>query len=145
VSKPVEGVMSGISEQLSDLFKGGESLGAEIARRTTTTVIPAQSGFELLSLECAGEVCRRPIVGWGVTKGSYAGAYTIGPIALGLTGSAMALGDAGYAIKCPDDRVLTMDTASRFYKDAATLAKAVNKDLATQAWSEAGQPTAGKV
>ena len=111
MSKPVEGGMTGISEQLSDLFKGSDnSLGAEIACRTTTTIIPALAGFELLSLECAGEVCRRPIVGWAVTKGSYAGAYTIGPIALGLTGSAMALGDAGYAIKCPDDRVLTMDT-----------------------------------
>lgn len=57
MSKPVEGGMSGISEQLSDLFKGTEPLGAEIARRTTTTIIPAASGFELLSLECAGEVC----------------------------------------------------------------------------------------
>jgi hypothetical protein len=37
MSKPIEGGMSGISEQLSDLCKGSESLGAEIARRTTTT------------------------------------------------------------------------------------------------------------
>jgi hypothetical protein len=68
MSKPIEGGMSGTSEQLSDLCKGSESLGAEIARRTTTTIIPARSGFELLSLECAGEVCRRPIVGWAVVR-----------------------------------------------------------------------------
>ena len=144
MSKPVEGGMSGFNEQLSDLFKGSKTLGEEIASRTTTTIIPAQPGFELLSLECAGEVCRRPIVGWSVTKGTYAGTGTIGPVALGLPSSPFALGDAGYAIQCPDNRVLTMDAASRFYKDAATWAKAVNKDLATQAWSEAGQPTAGK-
>ncbi len=144
MSKPVEGGMSGISEQLRDLFKGAETLGEEIARRATTTVIPAQSDFELLSLECAGEVCRRPIVGWAVTKGSYAGACTIGPIALGLTGSALAVGDAGYAIQCPDGRVLTMDASSRFYKDCRAWARAVNKAAATQAWDDAGQPTAGK-
>ena len=140
MSKPVEGGMSGISEQLSDLFKGSEPLGAEIARRTTTTDHPGGVGFELLSLECAGEVCRRPIVGWAVTKGSYAGACTIGPIALGLTGSALAVGDAGYAIQCPDGRVLTMDTSSRFYKDCRAWARAVNKAAATQAWDDAGQP-----
>ena len=143
MSRPIEGGMASISEQLSDLFKGGELLGAEIARRSTTTVIPAAIGFELLSLECAGEVCRRPIVGWAVTQQGY-GTSTIGPIALGLVGSAMAVGDAGFAIALPDGRVLTMDTASRFYKDATTWARAVNKDLATQAWSEAGQFTAGK-
>ena len=77
MSKPVEGGMSGINEQLSDLFKGSKTLGEEIASRTTTTIIPAQPGFELLSLECAGEVCRRPIVGWSVTKGTYAGTGTL--------------------------------------------------------------------
>ena len=108
-----------------------------------TTVIQAAAGFEPLSLECAGEVMRRPIVGWAVTTQGY-GASTIGPIALGRVGSAFARGDQGYAIQCPDNRVLTMDVASRFYKDARAWAKAVNKELATQAWDDAGQPTQGK-
>ena len=108
-----------------------------------STVIPAAPGFELLSIECAGELLRRPIVGWMVTTAGY-NASTIGPIALGLVGSALARGDQGYAIQCPDNRVLTMDAASRFYKDARAWAKAVNKELATQAWDDAGQPTQGK-
>ena len=143
MSKPIEGGMSGTSEQRSELCKGSASLSAEIGRRTTTTIIPAQSGFELLSLECAGEVCRRPIVGWAVTQQGY-GTSTIGPIALALVGSAMAVGDAGFAIALPDSRALTMDTASSFYKDCRAWARAVNKAAATQAWDEAGQPTAGQ-
>ena len=144
MSKPVEGGMSGISEQLSDLFKGANRWAMKLRVVPRPRSSRRQSGFELLSLECAGEVCRKPIVGWAVTKGSYAGACTIGPIALGLTGSALAVGDAGYAIQCPDGRVLTMETSSRFYKDCRAWARAVNKAAATQAWDDAGQPTAGK-
>ena len=144
MSKPVEGGMSSISEQLRDALKGSKTLGEEIASRTTTTIVAAQPGFELLSLECAGEICRRPIVGWAVTQGTYAGTGSIGPVAIGLPNSPFARGDQGYAIQCPDERVLTMDTASRFYKDARAWAKAVNKELAQQAWDDAGQPTAGK-
>ena len=36
-----------------------------------TTVTPAASDYEPLSLDCAGEAMRRPIVGWAVTVGFF--------------------------------------------------------------------------
>ena len=35
-----------------------------------TMVIPAQPGFELLSLKCAGEVMRHPNIGWAELNSS---------------------------------------------------------------------------
>jgi hypothetical protein len=91
MSKPIEGGYGRHQRAAERPVQGGESVGAESARRSTTTIIPAAIGFELLSLQCAGEVCRRPIVGWAVTQQGY-GASTTGPIALGLVVSCYGRG-----------------------------------------------------
>src|SRR5262245_58561175 len=106
-----------------------------------TTMIPAAPGFEVISVEAAGELSRWPVVGWRIIPDyGYGDSGGILPIALGIVFNADL-----HAVSLPDGRVLTTAGGSpRWYKDAKTWASAVNEVMAARAWHAAGIPTAGE-
>jgi len=106
---------------------------------TTTTVIPAAPGFEVISLDAGFQVMRQPIIAWQVTT---AGQYvtSLVPIWIGFD-----LGDTWYGVRLPDGRVVSEASGSpRFYVDAELWAAAIKAPAATAAWRDAGEYTAGE-
>ena len=105
--------------------------------------MPAQPGYELLRLDAAGEVLRRPIIAWMVTPSNYGVGAMVAPLALGVE-QAIAFADEGYAIRMPGGRVCKPGTdVPRFYESIEAWAKACNKELAAAAWDQACEPVVG--
>jgi hypothetical protein len=86
-----------------------------------TAMIPAVTGYEVVSIEAAGEVARWPIIGWGIVPHyGYGDSGCILPVTLGIVFNAEA-----HVIVTPDGRALSMaDGTPRFYKDAKMWASA---------------------
>jgi hypothetical protein len=102
---------------------------------TTPTAIPAQAGYEVVSLDATGEVQRWPIIAWGlVPHYGYGDGGSIMPIALGIVFD----GDA-HGIVMPDGRTLTTAGGmARWYRDSKVWASAVSEVRALRAWHQAG-------
>jgi hypothetical protein len=93
-----------------------------------TTVLAATAGFEVVSIEAAGELQRCPLLGWAVIPSyGYGLGGSIVPVALGIIFNAEVHG-----IRLPDGRVLAAPEGAmpRFFKDAGTWAAHVNGALA---------------
>src|SRR5262245_54422382 len=104
---------------------------------THATMIPASPGFEVVSIEAAGEIARWPVIAWGLNYGYGDG---ILPIVIGVHFNADV-----HALAMPDGRVLSMATGTpQWWKDAQTWGDAINAAMATDAWHAAGVPVAGE-
>jgi hypothetical protein len=91
---------------------------------SATTMIPAAAGYEVISIEVAGELARWPIIGSAVVPAyGYGLGGSIIPVVLGA-----AFDPDLHAIAMPDGRTLSTS--------------AVSEALAARAWHAAGVPTA---
>ena len=106
-----------------------------------TTMIPAAAGYEVISVEAAGELARWPVIGWAIVSAyGYGDGGCILPIALGIVFNADA-----HAVSLPDGRTLTTaGGVARWYRDARTWASAVHEAMAVRAWHDVGVPHAGE-
>src|SRR5262245_43267455 len=73
---------------------------------STVTVIPAAAGFEVVSVEAAGELSRWPVVGWRIIPDyGYGDSGGILPIALGIVFNADVLRSACPTGACSQQQV----------------------------------------